>query len=127
MINKQNIILDDELVNVDNNPFSYKGRINRLVYFFTSVVLGIFRLLIDFVKYLFDKNQNDYILYAFILSMMILGVIEIFTIIKRLRDIKWSPWLCLLGFIPYIVIIFRILLLFIKGKYGDTDNSKSTK
>ena len=59
--------------------------------------------------------------------MMILGVIEIFTTIKRLRDIKWSPWLCLLGFIPYIVIIFRILLLFIKGKYGDTDNSKSTK
>ena len=115
---------EEEFLKVDNNPFSYSGRINRLVYFLTLVLIAISRLFVDFIKYLYDRNHNDYILYAYIIGMLIIGIIEIFAIIKRLRDIKWNPWFCLIGFVPYVTIIFRLLLIFIKGKYEQISSSK---
>ncbi|MBR6127402.1 DUF805 domain-containing protein [bacterium] len=126
-LREQDIKSKNECINIDNNPFSYTGRINRLVYFLTFLIIGIFRFFADFLKYLYDRNHNDYILYAYILGILIIGIIEIFAIIKRLRDIKWNPWLCLVGFVPYVTIIFRLLLIFIKGKYENTGVSQTSE
>ena len=70
-LKEQDIKSKNECINIDNNPFSYTGRINRLVYFLTFLIIGIFRFFADFIKYLYDRNHNDYILYAYILGMLI--------------------------------------------------------
>lgn len=125
-INEQSTSLEEDYLIIDNNPFSYSGRITRLPYFLTSLAILIFLNINNCIKNLYDKNPNDYILYAYILSMLILTIIGYFAIIKRLRDIKWNPWLCLISFVPFVSYIFGLTLLFMKSKYKDAANSKLT-
>ena len=110
----------------NNNPFDYKGKINRVTYIITYFCVKTLNVLLDFIKYLYDKNHNDFILYAFILGMFVVGILEIFAIIKRLRDIGWTPWLCLIGFIPYVVIVMQLLLIIIKGKENSIQSEDSS-
>ena len=65
------------------------------------------------------NNELAIFFFAFIIGMIILAIVDTFAHIKRLRDIKWSPWLILIGFIPlsYVTIIFKLTLLLKKSKY----------
>ncbi len=125
-INEQSTSLDEDYLIIDNNPFSYSGRITRLPYFWTLLVISIFLNINNCIENLYDKNHNDYILllYAFKLSMLIFVIIGFFAMIKRLRDIKWNPWLCLISFVPIVNYIFGLILIFKKSKYKDTADSK---
>ena len=109
--------MDNEILQVNNNPFSCYGRISRLTYFITFICTQTFVLGLDFLKYLFERTNGSIFIYIYILGMLIVGLIEIIAIIKRLRDIKWNPWTCILMLIPYVVIVLRFVLIFMKGKY----------
>lgn len=76
--------------------FSFKGRINRKLYWLA--LLGVLLLI--------------WILFA--LELRELTVIPLLSIIalqaKRCRDIGWSPWLSLIALIPVIDVVFMVIV-----------------
>lgn len=121
-INEQSTSLEEDYLIINNNPFSYSGRITRLPYFLTSFVIGVFLYINNCIKYLYNKTHNDsilLILYVSFFVMIIMAIIGFFAMIKRLRDIKWNPWLCLISFVPIVNYIFGLILLFMKSKYKE--------
>ena len=125
--NEQGSTDEDEYIDINNNPFSYSGRITRLPYFLTSLVILVFLYINNCIKYLYNKTHNDSILsilYVSFFVMIIMTIIGFFAMIKRLRDIKWNPWLCLISLVPIVNYIFGLILLFMKSRYKDTANSK---
>ena len=110
---------EKEDLSKNNNPFSFSGRITRLTYLYTNIALLFFYIFVEFLKYLHERFHNENFFFAFIIGMIILAIVDTFAHIKRLRDIKWSPWLILIGFIPlsYVTIIFKLTLLLKKSKY----------
>ena len=124
-INEQNISLEENYIPIDNNPFSFTGRIKRLPYFLILIVLWIFSDIFNYIKNLFVATLSDtsyYLFYVCYYIVIILLIVTFFAMIKRLRDIKWNPWLCLLIFVPAINYAFGLILLFIKSQYEDTAN-----
>lgn len=118
--NEQGSTDEDEYIDINNNPFSCSGRITRLPYFLTSLVLWIFLNIDKFIEYLHKRTHDASILpiiEAFYFFMIIFAIIGFFAMIKRLRDIKWNPWLCLISFVPIVNYIFGLILLFKKSKY----------
>src|SRR5262245_32628084 len=93
-------MIKDEWKVLDNNPFSWKGRIGRIGYFivlisfilvFTATALGVTSL----------SDKPEVIFYA--LPVYIAGALVVFaTTIKRMHDIQWSGLFALLLFIPAV-------------------------
>ena len=113
--NEQSTADEEEYLDINNNPFSPLGRITRLPYFLTSLVLLIFFRILNTIELLFGNNYHITIL--FMVIMVIMAVIGFFAMIKRLRDLKWNPWLCVICFVPIVNFIFGLILLFKKSKY----------
>ena len=103
------------------SPFSFSGCISRKTYWSTHLVitgillfLGIlFAILIpkvgnlDFSKIPFSKESAIFIT---VLGLIILLWIGTATMIKRLRDANFSPWLAFLAFIPYLGAIIILVM-----------------
>jgi len=138
------------------NFFSYRGRIGRQTYIFLSLILTICSLLLivgglglfyTFLKKGFfntiNLSEKWPVGVLLILSSVLVNVLFSFIAVKRLHDIQWSGWLCLLLFlhptyklfyqymlngirilevellILGISVIMYIILLFKKGSEGD--------
>ncbi len=99
---------------VNNNPFSSRGRIERKNYFITKVIIFILFCLNSFM---YDSHFPIYM--GGFLFCILFGL---FAASKRLRDIGWSSWLLLVWILPIIGLGIGIPLLFIKGKYADSNN-----
>ena len=113
--------MEKEQLALNNNPFSCSGRMTRLPYFITRIIIfSLFCLACYLFLVLFFALGKDYEWLSkmlFILVVLVLVVCVIFSDIKRLRDLNWNRWLLLIGFIPYICCIYGLILMLIKGKY----------
>ena len=107
-------------LNINNNPVSYQGRIARLPFFLIVVGTSVLVSLAAFVYMFFSIIYQSY---EFILRLLLIlfgivaSVVSIFAWIKRLRDVKLSLWCILIAFLPYLSIIFFLVLTFMKSKY----------
>lgn len=105
--------------------FRYHGRIGRLRYL-QYLLLNLVLVTILNALFLAGSGLTDNLavqgglwLLAAILSLpMILG--DLFLGIRRLHDLNLTGWLLLLGFIPYLNILFELFLLLMPGK--ETEN-----
>ena len=98
----------------NSNPLMYKGKIGRLVYFITIFCVN---LLTELLKHIAKINyEYSLSIPIYIVGIIILFVIQLFAIIKRLRDIDLNLWFAILLYIPYVNLICHILLICIKGR-----------
>ena len=118
-IDEQIVIQEDDYIEINNNLFSCSGRITRVFYFLTIISI---RIIYATIKYAYEESNNKILLHIFILSLLLMALVEFFATIKRLRDIEWSPYLSLLYFIPYAPTVIFIVLMFMEGKYNDYKN-----
>ena len=107
--------MQEQNLDIVNNPLLPQGRIGRLTYFITETILtfcGHLLIYIDSVR-----NKFDTISLLTIIAMIFVCIIACFAVVKRLRDIQWRDWTLLMLFIPIIGIFFSLSLCFIKSKY----------
>ena len=109
---------------INNNPFSCQGRMLRLPFFITNIILKVLFLFAISMIYAYmslnlkvDLLVNLLVLGVFILVELLILIMMLFSLIKRLRDIKWSSLLCLLVFIPYVGFGLELVLIFKKSKF----------
>ena len=88
----------------DNGWFSFSGTIGRqrfFGYFIATLVLAL-------VIALFATEARAPGLMIIVLPLV---WISLAAYVKRLRDLDWSPWLVLISLIPYVNIVFFLILL----------------
>lgn len=94
-------------------PFMPVTRMNRLRYFINGLKLtgiSIVLALIAFIPIL-----------GWIIAIaggLCVAVANAVLNVYRLHDLDWTGWLFLVAFIPYVNIIFLLILLFAPGKHG---------
>ena len=119
--------LQNEVLKINNNPFGYRGRMTRLPYFITRIIILALIFLACYVfLVLFIVLGKDYEWLSkmfFILVVLVLVVCSIFSDLKRLRDLKWNRWFVVLGFIPYLCFIYGLTLILVKGKFDTMEQS----
>ncbi len=110
--------MENNIIDVNNSPFSFTGRIERLPYLYTKIGLVCFWfLLIVFMALYKTFNIECLQLVAYIIKLFF-WVLCVFAASKRLRDINWSQWYLLFWFIPFVVFLAELPLFFIKSKYS---------
>ena len=111
-----------KVIEINNFPFSFKGRLGRLNYLYTKIGLIIIFILGVFIKASGKALNVDFLYYISYLVSLVFWIGCIFAASKRLRDICWSQWYLLFWFIPlpFVALLADIPLFFIKGKYFNT-------
>lgn len=103
----------------NNNPVTFTGRIERLPYLITKIcTLVIFLINLFIIKFF---SQLEYTVIFIVITLFIYFLVGLFAASKRLRDIKWSQWLLLIWIIPFFGLIIGLPLLFVKGKYTNSE------
>ena len=101
--------------------FIFSGRLNRKSFFWLSVIIFIFSTigltLSEVANQLYIQEQtsaeNAQILTIAGIVLFLIAQISFFSLaVRRLRDIKWSPWLVILLFLPLISFILLLILFF---------------
>lgn len=108
--NKTEDFLESNLIK-NNNPLSFKGRIERLPYFITKFVLFILSAIIVAIYY-----QKEYMVIVEAILLFLIFAFKLFAASKRLRDIKWSQLLLILWAVPIFGIVIGLPLFFVKTK-----------
>ncbi len=102
---------------INNNPLSYKGRINR--FSFAITVFGFVCLAIfgDALSILGDQERA----LGIIGVLVFVGstVLIFFATIKRLRDLKRSPWWSLLILLGIVYLIMYLCLISFPSKWPE--------
>ena len=106
-----------EYINMNNNPLSPVGRIERLPYLLTKFGLIVTYVAAQMCMSYYKTLNNNSLFYVYIALMLLFLIAGIFAASKRLRDIKWSQWCLLIWLIPILGIVVGAPLLFIKSKY----------
>ena len=101
--------------------FSFNGRIGRLQYVMTIILLKIITVFMELILRPISKqvsNKNTFIIiFIFVLIWSIAALtITLAATAKRLRDIDSNPWFALLILIPFVDLILFLYLAFKKGK-----------
>ncbi len=98
--------------------FSFKGRLNRRPYFFSSSLIGA---LILFLSNLAPKVSENLSL-LLVMATFVLVWPACAILAKRLHDLNLSAWCILLGLIPivglFIAVWTTLYATFIKGTTG---------
>jgi uncharacterized membrane protein YhaH (DUF805 family) len=117
--------------------FSYKGRLGRihfigmgLVYFIISYLLGAFVIGLA-IGISAAANTPIIGIVGGIVGFLGICYLTLHLHIRRLRDINASGWFCLLGFLPYLNLIYLLVLMVVPGtkgtnKYAQKPESAST-
>ncbi len=109
----QNNSSTDIDLDINNNPFSFTGKIGRCSYLITKVVI----LFLFFMTVFILKLCNfEYTVILLALLLFLIFSASLFTASKRLRDIKWKQWLLIIWAIPVIGLCIGLPLLVIKSK-----------
>ena len=105
---------------INLNPLSFRGRIGRLQYFCSCVLLGIMLQGILVIFFLIDEKTNKSF---YELASIIVGLFACYfffaLIIKRLRDINISFWTMLLFLVPFVNALYDLYILFAPSNYPD--------
>lgn len=110
-----------EMINVpriNNNPFSFSGRIRRISYLcaiFVSSLIGSFANFLSGIAERGNKLTEGVAIFLLCLCAFSLWV-GLAAAIKRLRDLDANLWLILLMFIPLANLILGLYLLFGRSK-----------
>lgn len=89
--------------------FSFKGKIRRGKFF----GLGLLYLIIYLLIIVYTPVVID------VLATLIYIIINFTLAVKRLYDIRYSPWLVLLYIVPVAGVVLYFMLLFINGREGN--------
>lgn len=112
-LKSQNISSTDVILNINNNPFSFTGKIGRCSYLITKTIILLFFVL----SYLILKcYKSEYMVILLAPFLFLVFSASLFAASKRLRDIKWKQWLLIIWAIPYIGLCIGLPLLIIKSK-----------
>ena len=115
---------------IKENFFSYDGRLNRLRYLKRIMILVVSGWFLSALSVILSEiaasTDNAYLLIfssIFLIATGLFGVIIIISIImlkiRRLKDFNASPWWVLLSLVPFVNIIFGLVLLLKEGTKGD--------
>lgn len=98
---------------INNNPFSYKGRLRR-----TGYVLSVCALFLSSIAIfvILSTIFLDYNICSTITSIT-LAILLIFASMKRFRDLKLSPYMSACLFVPLLNWLTILYLCFKKSKY----------
>lgn len=109
----------ETIPSVNNNPFLPDGRIHRMSFFLTTLLLSLIGTCFFGVAESVAVSEGTPVPEtAGGLSLAIM-LLQIFACVKRCRDIKNSPWYVLLLFIPLVGFIYSFFLLFKGCRYPD--------
>jgi uncharacterized membrane protein YhaH (DUF805 family) len=95
------------------NPFVFQGRLGRMQYFGYGIIWGVILLVIAFIS---GESRGAVGLY--IVAMIVFAIATLSYGIRRLHDFDKSGWWYLLMFIPYVNVVFGLVLLFAPGTQG---------
>ena len=112
-LKSQNNSSTDVILNINNNPFSFTGKIHRGSYLITKAIILLFFLIADLIL---KSYKSEYIIMLQVLLLLLIFLVSLFAASKRLRDIKWKQWLLIIWAIPYIGLCIGLPLLIIKSK-----------
>ncbi len=102
--------------------FSFKGRINRTLFWGCTIVSAIVIFCIFLINENAGKPGGPIIAFC---SFLILLFIDITVVVKRLHDTNRSGWYCLAGLIPIIGTFYIFIMCgLIKGTDGENDYGK---
>lgn len=106
-----------------SNLISTEGRISRLTSFLTEMLLYLSMLILYVIGsgIRIDSQVNilnSVISLFFVVIFFFLCITIFYTTIKRLHDLNLSGWLAFVLLIPYIGVIFGIILRFKRGTIG---------
>lgn len=112
----------------------FKGRIGRMQYFVTSIILMLVVLFPGNLFVSFSFEFDGIILLIFLLMLFVVYVVsmtlEISITVRRLHDIGMSGWFTLILFVPFLNLLWVLYLLFRRGegvpnKYGPVPERKN--
>ena len=111
-------MLTEKVNSLDNEAFMEKftkvdGRLNRLRFFLRSLVLGLLATAVGVVLMAVVSETVGTVVY----TLLILGQFPLD--IRRCHDMGKSGWLTLLLFVPFVNMIWVLVLLFKKGTEGE--------
>lgn len=98
-------------------PFSYEGRIGRLEFLYSLIILIVFFTIILLIGELIGKEYEPASYSLFILFIPALWFF-LAVRIKRLHDMNISGYFLLWSFIPAAILFLDIYMLFGKGTKG---------
>lgn len=101
--------------------FSFRGRLRRKDYAIKSLFLVIPIIILETIV---SHSENVIVLLVLLIILIVLSVSALSLTVRRLHDFEMNGWLCLIGFIPYLNIVYWLFLVFKDGtidsnKYGD--------
>ncbi len=100
-------------LDINNNSFSFTGKIGRCSYLITkAVILFLFLMTVFILKY----YDSEYVVILFALLLSLVFSVSLFAASKRLRDINWKQWLLIIWAIPVIGLCIGLPLLIINSK-----------
>ena len=86
-LKSQNNSSTDVILNINNNPFSFTGKIHRGSYLITKAIILLFFLIADLIL---KSYKSEYIIMLQVLLLLLIFLVSLFAASKRLRDIKWK-------------------------------------
>lgn len=99
-----------------------KGRLGRLRYVAYGLALwmGVSFLVGGVVGVLAASRSNGGEFFALLPTILGVGIIALtFPLtIQRLHDLNWNGWLSVLMFVPFLNMIFGLILVFVPGTKG---------
>lgn len=111
------------------NLFKFEGRINRKNFTLSFIGIILFFFILQTIfnlsrPALFDTlgTLGFTLVYTAVAFVALLcAIIEFGLIARRLHDFNKSGWFGLLLFVPFVNLIFIIVLFFIKGTNGENN------
>lgn len=104
--------------------FVFNGRLNRLAYFFRTLLLffvwSLISLFLLFISVSDEGSLEPSTVIAAIFLMIQLTFLTsaVSLTVRRLNDLNFNGWWAFFEFVPYANIIFFLFLVFKKGTYG---------
>jgi len=105
-------------MNLFENFFTWKGRLNRRPSFFRGLLLvGVTKLLVE-VPEAYKIEVSPTLKMAMIVVVVFITVVIYMQVIKRCHDIDLSGWFSLFSLIPFVNLFFGLYMTFKKGTDG---------
>lgn len=98
--------------------FAFTGRLDRIRYIVYFNVMPLIFMLSLFIFSLIGLLSSVLFTLIIVSSFLFFFIFLLSLIIRRVHDFNYSGWLALLVFVPFINIIFSLILLMIPGTPG---------
>lgn len=108
---------------INNSIFSWKGRITRLRYFTTMLlVFFVYLPIATFSNIMQQSLSPDSDLFlalavGVLACLAFISALGVFAGIKRCHDIRINPWWNILNFVPLACLVFFLYLCFARSKW----------